>query len=101
MFDQTFLSNLAWLNGFGVVGLGVGFLLGRYGITGIWTEITTLKNDVANLKVQSPVTVTPTPAKVIPVAPAQAVTHPTPAASPVFPHPVGQVATVTPVVAPV
>ena len=100
---NEFLTNILWLDGFLVAGLGIGFLLGRYGISGIWTDITNIKTDITNLKLQAPLTIS----KAIPVVPstqvssihpATTVAHGTPATSAVLPHPIGQASAMAPVV---
>lgn len=93
---NDFLNNILWLDGFLVAGLGLGFLLGRYGISGLWTDITNIKTDIQNLKIQSPLSIT----KATPVVPStQTVTHGTAATSAVLPNPIGQAPVVAPVVA--
>lgn len=106
---NDFLINILWLDGFLVAGLGIGFLLGRYGISGLWTDITNIKTDIQNLKIQSPISVT----KATPVVPSAqvptvnplhtsaSVAHGTPASGAVLTHPVGQAPVVASVVAPV
>lgn len=106
---NEFLTNILWLDGFLVAGLGIGFLLGRYGISGLWTDITNIKTDIQNLKIQSPISITPV-AKVTPVVPSTqvptvpvhtsaSVAHGTSAGTTVLTHPIGQAPVVAPVVA--
>lgn len=104
---NQYLNDILWLDGFAVAGLLLGFLIGRYGISGLWTDITNIKNDITNLKLQSPVTVTttatPTPVKVTPVVTTTQATptiaHPTSSTSPVLANSVGQALPFAPVVA--
>lgn len=107
---NEFLTNILWLDGFLVAGLGIGFLLGRYGISGLWTDITNIKTDISNLKLQSPISVTPT-TKVTPVVPSTqvptvnplhtsaSVAHGSAATPAVLTHPIGQAPVVASVVA--
>jgi hypothetical protein len=104
---NEFLTNILWLDGFLVAGLGIGFLLGRYGISGLWTDITNIKTDIQNLKIQSPISITPV-TKVTPVVPSTqvpsvhtsaSVAHGSTATPAVLTHPVGQAPVVAPVVA--
>ena len=44
---------------YGLAAFAAGYVVGHYGLAAIETDLAYVKNDVLNLKLQSPVTVTP------------------------------------------
>lgn len=67
---------------YGLVAFTIGYVVGHYGLSTIETDITNIKNDILNLKLQSPISVTP----IAPQAPLP--THTTSPSSPGTPLPV-------------
>lgn len=72
---------------YGLVTFGIGYVVGKLGITKIETDIAQIKADITNFRFQTPFTVTPT---VIDV---------TPPTGTVLPNPIGETTTTSTVVA--
>jgi len=63
---------------YGLVTFGIGYLIGKLGISKIETDIKTIKDDISSFHLHSPITYTPT------------IIHPTPSTSPILTSTTGQ-----------